>query len=76
MADHADNADGLIEATVNMRVARIRQQAQASKRSDTDTSDCEECGFEVPEARLALGYSTCIECQTALEAFNKHRRRA
>lgn len=76
MADHADIADTLIEEHTNMQVAKIRQLANARKARSAVCSDCEECGNEVPKARLELGYVTCVACQTLLESRQKHYRRA
>lgn len=71
MPDPADLADLDIEAAVNAQIAKITVHAP---KIPAVSPECDECGYDIPIARRNLGYTTCIECQTALETVNKHRR--
>ncbi len=33
--------------------------------------ECRECGEEIPDARRAMGYSTCVPCQEQIEKLQR-----
>ncbi|AYO54940.1 TraR/DksA C4-type zinc finger protein [Acinetobacter wuhouensis] len=69
MADFADTASEIEQECLQQA---LQNRAQFSAHSHFE---CDECGEEIPEQRRAIGGVThCIECQTKLEAKQKHFR--
>ncbi|QHH96715.1 TraR/DksA C4-type zinc finger protein [Acinetobacter dispersus] len=68
MADFADVAADIAQTDLDHAL-------QNAKRVEfTSYFEC-ECGTEIPEQRRRLGSVTlCIDCQSALEAKQKHFR--
>ena len=62
MADIADRAALYIERGLDAALQRIDVP-----NPDDGADRCELCGDDVPPARSALGYSTCITCQEEQE---------
>jgi RNA polymerase-binding transcription factor DksA len=62
-------AEALANSLVENNVDRIR--AQIRTRDPKFDGLCEDCGEDIPEARLDTGATTCIEC-----AVIQERRRA
>lgn len=58
-------ADAIQEAAIEAARARVTNQKQA--RPDDYEGDCTECGEEVPERRIALGFFNCVPCQERKE---------
>lgn len=71
-ADHLDQAtDETLKATKHSEDA-VRRRAKPDQTQNADGSwpqeDCEDCGNEIPPARLlACGSIRCVYCQTLLE---------
>lgn len=67
MADLADFAAEVIEGNLSQTLKC------AHKFDSVSNHECEECGNEIPEQRRKLGGVTlCIDCQSVLEAKQKH----
>ena len=66
-------AEALANSTVENGVDKIR--ARVKMRDPKFDGLCEECGDEIPEARLDTGATTCIECQVILEQRQAQFRR-
>lgn len=67
MADLADVADGVIASNLEASLQNRKNYELIS------ALECEECGTEIPEQRRKLGGVTlCIDCQSVLEAKQKH----
>lgn len=74
---YSDQCDIAAENEERFRTEAIRQAcAQAKVPEEFDGLHCTECEEEeIPEARLALGKFTCVDCQTFLEKQKKHFRK-
>lgn len=69
MSDIADNADKEIETNLALDLALQLRAGKVVPPAGWDGHSCVDCDEEVrPPARLALGYFTCITCQTARES--------
>lgn len=44
-----------------------RARANLPKQPDNFDGMCEDCGQEIPQARIAFGAITCVYCQTRRE---------
>ena len=67
MADLADVAERVIANNLEASLQNRRNYELISE------FECEECGNEIPEQRRKLGGVTlCIDCQSVLEAKQKH----
>lgn len=66
MSDCADRADVEIQRELDAALSRIQhiEPSQGSKY-------CKICEEDIPEARAALGYSICIECQEERERHGR-----
>lgn len=68
-SDSSELVDRACLLEQEMRDAAI---AEASRRKEPPASfngaDCVECDGPIVAGRLALGYFTCIHCQTRIEA--------
>jgi len=62
-------AERLAEAAISEGIAKCRQKEQAPSQFD---GTC-ECGEEIPEKRVALGYFRCLGCQMLIEARGKRK---
>lgn len=69
MADIADIAADTIEVCTAEAERRARGKSAPESHPDFDGQHCveEDCGVEIPAARLALGKVRCIDCQALLE---------
>lgn len=69
MADLADVAERVIANNLEALLQNRKNYELISE------FECEECGNEIPEQRRKLGGVTlCIDCQSVLEAKQKHHR--
>ena len=67
MADLADVAERVIANNLEASLQNRKNYELISE------FECEECGNEIPEQRRKLGGVTlCIDCQSVLEAKQKH----
>lgn len=66
-----EQAEELARAEVDAAVARARTPQQ--RPIDFDGT-C-ECGNEIPEKRVSLGYYRCVECQRLTEERARRSRR-
>ncbi|RAH37428.1 TraR/DksA C4-type zinc finger protein [Halomonas sp. SL1] len=66
--DKADLAQDLIDERLEQALAARRAAAEAVGRHAT--TECEDCGGEIPAARRERlpGVATCVACQTRREA--------
>lgn len=64
---YVEQATELTESIVvaGVATARIKQ-----KRPDAFDGSC-ECGEEIPEQRIALGYYNCVVCQSKQEGHGR-----
>jgi phage/conjugal plasmid C-4 type zinc finger TraR family protein len=69
--DKADIAQDYIDWRMEQALA-ARQKAAANRQAlcADDSSECEDCGGEIPAARRERlpGVATCVPCQTRREA--------
>lgn len=69
MADLADVAERVIANNLEASLQNRKNYELIS------AFECEECGNKIPEQRRKLGGVTlCIDCQSVLEAKQKHHR--
>lgn len=68
MADVADRAQGVIDATLAASLSRL------SPHQGQSAHYCCECGDQIPDARrnAIQGVSLCIDCQQLAEQRGKH----
>jgi DnaK suppressor protein len=54
---------------------QLNQTRKALARFDGDFGYCDECGEDIPLARLTFNPAiiTCVHCQSIIENKNKHR---
>lgn len=73
--DDIDRATDLAELTTQIAIDNQRNRMLTAKDS---AHNCEECGFEIPSQRqIAVpGCTLCVACAEALEAKQKHIRKA
>jgi len=78
VADVIEHAANISEQLLDGAVKAQRALAGPESHPDFDGVHCveEDCGVEIPAARLALGYVRCVDCKTRLEAQRKQFRRA
>lgn len=50
---------------------QVRKALQSEQDPDHPTTDCADCGNEIPPERLKLGRIRCIECQKVKEFQEK-----
>jgi RNA polymerase-binding transcription factor DksA len=73
-ADDIDRASDLTMQQTEDALNEVRRRAQPEQvqvDGEWRQKECEDCGDEIPLARLNLGKIRCVHCQGALE-----RRRA
>lgn len=77
MGDIADRAGEAIEACQADAEARARGKSAPEHDPEFDGVHCvdEDCGVEIPAARLALGKIRCVDCQAVLEVLGYHKQR-
>lgn len=56
------------------RLEEARKKVQARPRPSGFDGSCTECGEAVDEARVGLGYYSCVSCQHALEKRQRFYR--
>lgn len=70
-ADDLDRASEFTQAQTDGALEAVRYAARPEQVMCQDgtwpQTDCEECGEEIPLARLKLGKIRCIDCQTVRE---------
>lgn len=67
--DEMDHAQAINEQWTEACIAAHRQRRDALPCVSTTTAICEDCGTEIPAARLAAqpDATRCIECQRYFE---------
>lgn len=70
-ADDLDRAANLTQERADAAVADIRHLNRPQQVQNADGTwpivDCEDCGNEIPEGRLAMGKVRCVYCQERRE---------
>lgn len=68
MADIADRAQGVIDATLAASLSRL------SPHQGQSAHYCCECGDQIPDARrdAVHGVSLCVDCQRIYEMRRRH----
>lgn len=69
-ADDIDRANELAQMQNDSSIAKVRNAAlpeQVQVNGEWPKRECEDCGDEIPAARLALAKIRCIYCQHRLE---------
>lgn len=71
---HTDVLDAATELTSRMTdsyVALARKKSVPEQAQNPDgtwpTTECEDCGVDIPAARLAMGKVRCVDCQAVKE---------
>ena len=74
MADVADVAGETIETCLADAQRRALGRSAPESHPDFDGVHCveQDCGAEIPEARIVLGKVRCVECQQRLERGRLH----
>ena len=74
--DVLDIASQVEQQSRDAQINQLRQQAAPEKDHRFDGLHCveEDCGVEIPAARLAHGKVRCVDCQRILEAERNQRR--
>lgn len=69
LADPADRATATLEACLTDALQRALGHSAPESHPDFDGTHCveEDCGIEIPPARLAMGKVRCVGCQGLLE---------
>ena len=69
MADLADIAAETVETCLADAERRARGKSAPEKHPDFDGLHCieEDCGIEIPAARLNMGKVRCVDCQMLRE---------
>jgi hypothetical protein len=62
-----------MEATAEA-VQRARRAAEIKPPADWDKKTCYDCGLDIEQGRLRLGYYTCIVCERQKEVRSKQYR--
>ena len=62
------------EKNVEAEILAGIERARARATKPTNFVGACECGNEVPEQRVALGYYRCTECQASIEKGGRPRR--
>lgn len=74
VGDEVDFANELAHRETENRLYLARKLAVPEQEKVDGTwkhVDCIDCGEPIGQARLELGRTRCIECQTALEGRNR-----
>lgn len=78
---HTDVLDAASELTARMNdsyVELARRKSAPEQVQNPDgtwpVTECEECGVDIPPARLAMGRVRCVDCQGAKEKREWLRR--
>lgn len=70
-ADETDRAAAIAEAANESAVEEARWAARPEQVRNPDgswpTTECVDCGEEIEEGRLALGYVRCFRCKNLIE---------
>ena len=70
-ADDLDRAADLTQLRRDDAVAEVQRKLLPQQVQNPDGSwpqpDCDDCGVEIPEARLAMGRIRCVFCQDRRE---------
>ena len=59
MADEGDIANYLVEVELSRALDKLRQNAG---NLVVGSKTCNECGDDVPDARMKLGFKLCVSC--------------
>lgn len=75
MADIIDKANDAVEACLADAEARAVGKSRPEFDARFDGVHCveDECGIEIPAARLAMGKVRCVDCQMRREKMNRMR---
>lgn len=78
--DDIDAANGLMQMGIDIAIENARKnlppQLSKAERNKIIYRTCEECGNEIPLARVqAINARICIECAKAIEQEGKSFRR-
>ena len=68
MPDLADIASDRIEQHQADSERHARGKSGPESHPDFDGETCVTCGDDIPVARLVLGKTRCVSCQTILES--------
>lgn len=71
-ADVNDNASELEDLFREAAIQDVRLRMAPPK--DFDGEHCTECDSAILQGRLALGFYTCVECQSAIEKRKRFYR--
>ena len=74
MADDADRVVEQAQREEELRMERLRREAQARALRHA-TPECVDCGEDVGQVRQLHGYQTCYSCQVARETRARTRGR-
>jgi hypothetical protein len=84
-ADFLDEAGKLTATLTNAAISNVQDAAVPEQKRNADgtwpTTRCvgpttgDECGEDIPQARLALGKIRCLDCQGMREQILKARAR-
>jgi RNA polymerase-binding transcription factor DksA len=69
--DEVDLAQMQAQNQLDALLAAHQEKMKPETHPDFDGESCIECGNTIPQGRLAIGKIRCVECQRALELFNK-----
>lgn len=81
LADDIDKAAALGQQHLDEALLIARRQAEQSRKPDAegnfDDTTCEECGVDIPLARMRVASKNhlCIHCAEAGEAISRTHRR-
>ena len=76
-ADILDQASNVTLASTANQIAHLSYLAAPEQVQNEDGSwpvtECTECGNEIPDARLNLGFIRCVACAEVAERNNRLR---
>lgn len=80
MADDIDKAAAVGQQHLDEALAQARRQAEQTRKPDAegnfDDTSCEECGVDIPLARMRVASKNhlCIHCAEAGEILSRTHR--